>query len=144
MATYHQGWKGTIIAGSAFALGSYLRAITLVPSLMVNPILSIAPRIVMSIFIYILYLFIKDLKQWKFTILGIASVVFNSVFVSMFYFIIQLYDPTFEKSFLVWITLIYINFIVEIAACIVLSVPLYKILVMQIRMDEKNKNNIYL
>lgn len=143
LATYHIGIKGTILAGLAFGIGSYLRAVTMFPSLMVDPMLSIVPRIFMSISIYFVYRLLGNLKVWKFIVLSLCCVLFNSFFVSLFYFIVQLYDSTYAKTFIVWITLIYINFLVEIGVAALISLPLYKILIVQIKKQNLGQKNHY-
>jgi len=61
-ATYHKGLKGSLMAGLAFALGSYLRAVTMFPTLMVDPMLSIVPRILMLLSIYLSYKLLGEIK----------------------------------------------------------------------------------
>ena len=143
IATYDLGFSGAITTSLAFGIGSYLRATTLFPSLMVDPTLSIVPRIMVGLFIYLIYKILGKLKLWKFTVLTIFCVLLNSFFVSLFYFIDQLYNDSYKKSFIVWIVLIYINFIFELTTGIFLSLFLFKILKIRQKHKYYNKLNSY-
>ncbi|AAT28076.1 hypothetical protein [[Mycoplasma] mobile] len=129
-ATYHLGFVGSCTSSLGFGIGSFLRALSIgEPSqLLLFPDISILSRLLMGLSVYFVFKIMGEKKHWKFFILAPLSVFFNTFWVSVTIFshnaIIEI--PAFKnRTIIVWLTLIYSNFILEIIIALILMNPLF-------------------
>ena len=123
MATYHLGFRGAITTAFTFGITSYLVALQIGSVIFVDPVVSIVPRFLLGFVIYGIYKLLGKFKTWKYVLLVSSTVIMNTVLVTTFIFISSTYyNDSFKGSFYFWLTLIYINFIVEISVAIFISI----------------------
>lgn len=111
---YHKGIKGIMTTSITFAVTSYLAAIEFGNIIFLDPVVAIVPRLILGILIAIIYKLLGEYKVWKLILLTALTIILNTALVTAFIFISSLYyQDAFKGSFKFWLTLIYINFIVE-------------------------------
>lgn len=158
-ATYHLGFIGSVTAALGFGVGSFFRALSIgdASQLLLFPDISILARFLMGISLYLVFKLMGSKKAWKFYILSGLSVIFNTFWVTAMIFIHNaiIEIPSFQnRTIIVWLTLIYINFIIEFIVAIILAFPffiLYKafetngmvlVKIKQIKTEKLSKNLI--
>ena len=140
IATYHLGFLGSLATSISFGIFSYIVSITVVPSPIADPVLLITPRIILGIIVWSIYKALGQIKLWKFILMSFLTCLFNSSLVTSFVFIVSSYNHIYKGSFYLWMTLIYINFFVEVGVAIFLSIIVYK-LVIHLSEKYKQENN---
>ena len=139
IATWHLGFKGAVTTSITFGIGSYLTALYMSPFFANFPELAFVPRIMMGLAIWLLVRSLGKHSLWKLILTAACTVLFNTMFVTAWYFIMQLYrDGDDFKSLKAWMVLIYVNFIVELAVAISLGTLLAP-LVTQLKNSYENK-----
>lgn len=142
ISTYHLGFKGAFSTSLAFGVFSYIVSITTVPSPLADPVLLIVPRFLLGIIVWSISLMLGKVKIWKYIILAFITVLFNTLLITTFVFIVSSYNHIFKGSLMFWITLIYVNFFIELGVAIFLSIatfPLIKHFMLVSKSDLKNK-----
>ncbi|NQZ66266.1 MAG: hypothetical protein HRT99_03565 [Mycoplasmatales bacterium] len=141
LSTYHLGFKGAITSGIAFGLGSYISSVTISPSWLSDPVILFVPRFLLGFIIYGFYKLLGEIKLWKFITLAVLAVLFNTILVSSALFLVNSYSHIYDGTIWVWITLIYVNFLVEIAIGILIAIIFYKIALLGIENVKKSSKN---
>lgn len=144
IATWHMGWKGAIATSLAFGMGSYFKALY-TPGLMIfvnYPELAIVPRFLIGIALGAVVMAMKDIKLWKVAITSALAVVFNTAFVTAWYFLLKEYRDASEVATLkAWLILIYINFIAEFFIGTAIGIATYKV-VLHLRKDMADRKAV--
>ncbi|MBU4690459.1 hypothetical protein KQ874_01990 [Mycoplasma sp. ES3157-GEN-MYC] len=84
IATVHLGFNGSLISGLGFGFSSFIAAFILGVIKYQNFDLSVIPRVMMSLVVYLIYILINmknKPKMWKFLILILAATFLNTTFV---------------------------------------------------------------
>ncbi len=97
--------------------------------LLADPVLLIVPRIILGFLIYSICKLLGKISLWKAILLTICTVILNTTLISAFVFIVSLYNNIFDKGFYFWISLIYVNFLIELLISIILIINCYKIII---------------
>ena len=144
IATYHLGFYGSLSSSISFGLFSYLTSISINPSPLSDPILLIPSRIILGLCVYFIYKMLGNIKLWKTIILTILTIVLNTILITLFVFLVSLYNPIFDGTIYTWLSIIYLNFIVELIFGVILIINLYSLLYYLKKIYQMNKNNIWI
>ena len=130
LATYHHGFVGAMLTSILFGIGSFVLAMVGITHsiLFTRPEISILPRVFLGLIVYGIYKLLGQIRLWKFMILSALTVIINTSLVTGFMFMTAEYDyqvKDIARTLWVWLTLIWLNFTIELSASIVLSMPLF-------------------
>lgn len=144
IATYHMGLAGAISSSITFGVASYIMSITLSPTPLADPVLMMVPRFLLGIFVYLIYKLLGDIKLWKFVLLAAITVVLNTTLFTAFLYMVASYrENFFSDSLYFWLTLIYVNFIVEFSIAIGLSILLFSLIKYLIKSNEEHYKQVW-
>lgn len=143
LASYHLKFKGSMISSISFGFFSYIASITINPSILADPVILIVPRIILGFTLYLILKSLGSINLWKFIFLSLMSVICNTILLSSFVFIVSTYKDIYRESLRAWVLLIYINFLIEIAITITLSIALYPLIIYLIKNEENIKKQIW-
>ncbi|EFF41141.1 ECF transporter S component [Mycoplasmopsis alligatoris] len=116
VATLHMGFIGAFTAGLTFGIGSLIASIVFGEPTFIYPDLSVLPRILVGLLVYLFYKLLGKPNIYKAVVLGILCPVFNTLLVTVFLFIHHSVAPiSWLTNLKAWIILIWLNFIVEVA-----------------------------
>ncbi|AWX70042.1 ECF transporter S component [Mycoplasmopsis anatis] len=148
IATFHLGIKGSLFTALFVGLGSFISALIYGKPLFIFPDISIISRFMLGFISYFIYwVFRKKVTIFSVYINTFVTVLFNSVLVTTVLFIHHsIAKIDFIQNFRVWVSLIWLNVVIEISILPILGILLFKFIkfIHDKRMDEsKNSSNIY-
>ena len=128
ISIWHLGLKGAISTSLSFGIGSLITSYSTLPNpIFEDPLVSVLPRLLMGISLFLIFFFIRSRKFWSFILLLTLCPILNTFFVSIFIFIAQTYSSTFKGGFVYFISLIYINMIIEISIALIISLSTFSL-----------------
>ncbi|ADE19626.1 ECF transporter S component [Mycoplasma crocodyli] len=126
VATVHLGFLGASTSSITFGLGSLFAALVQGDPYFIFPDLSVLPRILVGLVVYLVYKLLRDPNWWKVLILGIIAPISNTIFVTIALYIHHSFAPiSWLGNINVWLVAIWLNVVVEIIACAVISTALW-------------------
>lgn len=143
IATLHMGFIGALTSSLAMGVCSLIASFVFGDPLQAFywPDISVLPRFLMGMGVYLICRIIGKMNLWKASIVGILGAFLNTLFVTAFLFLHnEFHKINLPGDFIWWIYAIYINALVEISVTGVASSviwPLVKIL-RTTRNPEKN------
>lgn len=148
IATFHLGLRGSLFSALFVGIGSFISALVYGKALFIFADIAIIPRFLLGLVSYFIYLaFRKKVNVISIFINTFVTVLSNSILVTGMLFIHHsIVKIDFIQNFIVWISLIWINVLVEVIVLPILSILLFKFIkfLYNKRVEElKNSSNIY-
>lgn len=148
IATFHLGLRGSLFSAIFVGIGSFISALVYGKALFIFADIAIIPRFLLGLVSYFIYLsFRKKVNVISIFINTFVTVLSNSILVTGMLFIHHsIVKIDFVQNFIVWISLIWINVLVEVIVLPILSILLFKFIkfLHNKRVEElKNSSNIY-
>ncbi|QDY86979.1 ECF transporter S component [Mycoplasma anserisalpingitidis] len=148
IATFHLGLRGSLFSALFVGIGSFISALVYGKALFIFADIAIIPRFLLGLVSYFIYLaFRKKVNVISIFINTFVTVLSNSILVTGMLFIHHsIVKIDFIQNFIVWISLIWINVLVEVIVLPILSILLFKFIkfLHNKRVEElKNSSNIY-
>lgn len=148
IATFHLGLRGSLFSALFVGIGSFISALVYGKALFIFADIAIIPRFLLGLVSYFIYLsFRKKVNVISIFINTFVTVLSNSILVTGMLFIHHsIVKIDFVQNFIVWISLIWINVLVEVIVLPILSILLFKFIkfLHNKRVEElKNSSNIY-
>lgn len=148
IATFHLGLRGSLFSALFVGIGSFISALVYGKALFIFADIAIIPRFLLGLVSYFIYLaFRKKVNVISLFINTFVTVLSNSILVTGMLFIHHsIVKIDFIQNFIVWISLIWINVLVEVIVLPILSILLFKFIkfLHNKRVEElKNSSNIY-
>lgn len=148
IATFHLGLRGSLFSALFVGIGSFISALVYGKALFIFADIAIIPRFLLGLVSYFIYLaFRKKVNVISIFINTFVTVLSNSILVTGMLFIHHsIVKIDFIQNFIVWISLIWINVLVEVIVLPILSILLFKFIkfLHKKRVEElKNSSNIY-
>lgn len=148
IATFHLGLRGSLFSALFVGIGSFISALVYGKALFIFADIAIIPRFLLGLFSYFIYwAFRKKVNVISIFINTFVTVLSNSILVTGMLFIHHsIVKIDFIQNFIVWISLIWINVLVEVIVLPILSILLFKFIkfLHNKRVEElKNSSNIY-
>ncbi|QDY87592.1 ECF transporter S component [Mycoplasma anserisalpingitidis] len=148
IATFHLGLRGSLFSALFVGIGSFISALVYGKALFIFADIAIIPRFLLGLVSYFIYLaFRKKVNVISIFINTFVTVLSNSILVTGMLFIHHsIVKIDFIQNFIVWISLIWINVLVEVIVLPILSILLFKFIkfLHNKRVEElKNFSNIY-
>lgn len=148
IATFHLGLRGSLFSALFVGIGSFISALVYGKALFIFADIAIIPRFLLGLVSHFIYLaFRKKVNVISIFINTFVTVLSNSILVTGMLFIHHsIVKIDFIQNFIVWISLIWINVLVEVIVLPILSILLFKFIkfLHNKRVEElKNSSNIY-
>lgn len=148
IATFHLGLRGSLFSALFVGIGSFISALVYGKALFIFADIAIIPKFLLGLVSYFIYLaFRKKVNVISIFINTFVTVLSNSILVTGMLFIHHsIVKIDFIQNFIVWISLIWINVLVEVIVLPILSILLFKFIkfLHNKRVEElKNSSNIY-
>lgn len=148
IATFHLGLRGSLFSALFVGIGSFISALVYGKALFIFADIAIIPRFLLGLVSHFIYLaFRKKVNVISIFINTFVTVLSNSILVTGMLFIHHsIVKIDFVQNFIVWISLIWINVLVEVIVLPILSILLFKFIkfLHNKRVEElKNSSNIY-
>lgn len=148
IATFHLGLRGSLFSALFVGIGSFISALVYGKALFIFADIAIIPRFLLGLVSYFIYWsFRKKVNVISIFINTFVTVLSNSILVTGMLFIHHsIVKIDFIQNFIVWISLIWINVLVEVIVLPILSILLFKFIkfLHNKRVEElKNSSNIY-